>query len=170
MKVITILATLVITITSCNCQKKATESNVVENKTIFPDKSVVTSGKTAMQQIDVPTIYYEATSRGIFLAIKVENQILYVSRTRDYKEYETKITISDADWKEISALANAVDLDKVKDMKWPTEKRYYDGAAHANIIFESNSVKYPANGFDHGFPPAEVEKLVNTITKLAETK
>jgi hypothetical protein len=31
-------------------------------------------------------------------------------------------------------------------------------------------VKYPANGFDHGFPPAEVEKLVNTITKLAETK
>jgi len=56
-------------------------------------------------------------------------------------------------------------------MKWPTEKRYYDGAAHANIIFESKGVKYPANGFDHGFPPAEVEKLVNKkITKLAETK
>ena len=55
-------------------------------------------------------------------------------------------------------------------MKWPTEKRYYDGAAHANITFESKGVKYPANGFDHGFPPAEVEKLVNLITKLAETK
>lgn len=170
MKIITILATLVITITSCNCQKKITETNVVENKTVFPDKSVVTTGKLATQQIDVPTIYYEATSRGVFLSIKVENQTLYVSRTRDFKEYEDKIAISDANWKEISALANAVDLDKVKDLKWPTEKRYYDGAAHANIIFESKGVKYPANGFDHGFPPAEVEKLVNTITKLAETK
>jgi hypothetical protein len=104
------------------------------------------------------------------LSLKVENQTLYVSKTRDFKEYETKIAISDADWKEISTLANAVDLDKVKDLKWPTEKRYYDGAPHANIIFESKGVKYPANGFDHGFPPAEVEKLVNTITKLAETK
>jgi len=166
MKVITILATLVITIASCKCKKEA----IVENKTVFPDKSVVTSGKVAFQEIGVPTIYYEAISRGVFLSIKVENQTLYVSKNRDFKEYEDKIAISATDWNEISTLANAVELDKVKDLKWPTEKRYYDGAAHANIIFESKGVKYPANGFDHGFPPAEVEKLVNKITKLAETK
>jgi hypothetical protein len=59
-------------------------------------------------------------------------------------------------------------LEKVKDLKWPTEKRYYDGAAFANIIFESKGIKYPANGFDHGFPPSEIEKLVTKITKLAE--
>lgn len=170
MKALTILATIAITISGCNCQKKTTETNVVENKTVFPDKSVVTSGKVALQEIGVPTIYYEAVSRGVFLAIKVENQTLYVSKNRDFKEYEDKIAISTSDWNEISTLANEVDLDKVKDMKWPTEKRYYDGAAHANIIFESKGVKYPANGFDHGFPPAEVEKLVNKITKLAETK
>jgi hypothetical protein len=170
MKVITILATLAITIASCNCQKKITETNFVENKTVFPDKSVVTTGKLATQQIDVPTIYYEATTRGFFIALKVENQVLYISKERDFSEYSEKIALSDADWKEISTLINAVDLEKVKDLKWPTEKRYYDGAAHANIIFESKGVKYPANGFDHGFPPAEVEKLVNTITKLAENK
>lgn len=170
MKALTILATIAITISGCNCQKKTTETNVVENKTVFPDKSVVTSGKVALQEIGVPTIYYEAVSRGVFLAIKVENQTLYVSKNRDFKEYEDKIAISTSDWNEISTLANEVDLDKVKDMKWPTEKRYYDGAAHANIIFESKGVKYPANGFDHGFPPAEVEKLVNKLTTLAETK
>ena len=59
---------------------------------------------------------------------------------------------------------------KVKDLKWPTEKRYYDAAAFANIIFESKGIKYPANGFDHGFPPTEIEKLVTKITKLAEKK
>jgi hypothetical protein len=165
MKVITILATLVITITSCNCQKKATDSNVVANSPAVKD--AIINNKT---QSTVPTIYYDATSRGFFLALKVQNQTLYISKDRDFKEYSEGISISDADWKEISALANAVDLDKVKDLKWPTEKRYYDGAAHANIIFESKGIKYPANGFDHGFPPAEVEKLVNIITKLAETK
>ena len=164
MKVIAILATLSVMITSCKCKK----DTIVENKTIFPDKSVVTSEKVAIQQTGIPTIYYDAITRGFFFAIKVENQMLYISRDRDFKEYSERIQISDADWAVISELAKAVDLEKVKDLKWPTEKRHYDGAAHANIIFESKGVKYPANGFDHGFPPAEVEKLVNKITKLAE--
>lgn len=165
MKVFTILATLALTIASCNCQKKATDSNVVANNEVV--KEAVINDKT---QSTVPTIYYEANTRGYALSCKVENQIIYSTRERDFKDYSDKIKISDADWKEISALANAVDLEKVKDLKWPTEKRYYDGAAHANIIFESKGVKYPANGFDHGYPPAEVEKLVNKILSLVQNK
>ena len=159
MKAITFLATLLITIVSCNCQKNTTQSNVVATNS---DKTEAT------MQIDIPVIKYEANSRGLAFAVKVENQILYVSRVRDFKDYEEKIKISDADWKEIVTLTKAVDLTKVKDLKWPTEKRYYDGAAHANIIFISGGVEYPANGFDHGFPPVEIEKLVNKIVKLTE--
>ena len=159
MKAITFLATLLITIVSCNCQKNSTQSNVVATNS---DKTEAT------MQADVPVIKYEANSRGLAFAVKVENQILYVSRVRDFKDYEEKIKISDADWKEIVTLTKAVDLSKVKDLKWPTEKRYYDGAAHANIIFISGGVEYPANGFDHGFPPVEIEKLVNKILKLTE--
>lgn len=159
MKAITFLATLLITIVSCNCQKNSTQSNVVATNS---DKTEAT------MQIDIPVIKYEANSRGLAFAIKVENQILYVSRVRDFKDYEEKIKISDADWKEIVTLTKAVDLSKVKDLKWPTEKRYYDGAAHANITFISDGVEYPANGFDHGFPPVEIEKLVNKIVKLTE--
>ncbi len=151
---LTILVTFLITITSCNCQKDTVSSNTL-------------TSKTSMQK-EMPIIKYEANSRGLALAVKVENQILYVSRVRDFKDYEEKIKISDTDWKEISTLARAVDLAKVKDLKWPTEKRYYDGAAHANITFISDGVEYPANGFDHGFPPVEIEKLVNKILKLTE--
>ena len=151
---LTILVTFLITITSCNCQKDTVSSNTL-------------TSKTSMQK-EMPIIKYEANSRGLALAVKVENQILYVSRVRDFKDYEEKIKISDTDWKEISTLARAVDLAKVKDLKWPTEKRYYDGAAHANITFISDGVEYPANGFDHGFPPVEIEELVNKILKLTE--
>ena len=159
MKAITFLATLLITIVSCNCQKNTTQSNVVATNS---DKIEAT------MQVDVPVIKYEANSRGLAFAVKVENQILYVSRVRDFKDYEEKIKISDSDWKEIVTLTKAVDLSKVKDLKWPTEKRYYDGAAHANITFISGGVEYPANGFDHGYPPVEIEKLVNKILKLTE--
>ncbi|TAE64794.1 MAG: hypothetical protein EAY77_01665 [Flavobacteriia bacterium] len=117
---------------------------------------------------NVPTIYYEASSRGYFLSLKVENKMIYIYKDRNSKEYSDKLVLSEQDWSEISTLAKGVDLEKVKDLKWPTEKRYYDGAAFANIIFESKGVNYPANGFDHGFPPLEIEKLVTIITKLAE--
>ena len=143
MKKFLILSTLILTLLACSGSKSYTKDGI-------------------------PTIFYEANTRGFFLALKVENQVLYTSNERDFKEYSNKIQISDTDWKEISELAKAVDLEKVKDLKWPTEKRYYDAAAFANIIFESKGVKYPANGFDHGFPPAEIEKLVTKITKLAE--
>ena len=120
------------------------------------------------QNKDIQVIKYEANARNFYLNIKVENQELFVSRSRDAKDYQEKTTISDADWKEIVMLTKAVDLAKVKDLKWPTEKRFYDGAAHANVTFVSNEVAYAANGFDHGFPPVEIEKLVNKILKLTE--
>ena len=120
------------------------------------------------QNNDIPVIKYEANARNFVLNIKVENQMLFVSRERDDKDYQEKITISDADWKEIVVLTKAVDLAKVKDLKWPTEKRFYDGAAHANITFFLEGIEYPANGFDHGYPPVEIEKLVNKIVKLTE--
>ncbi|WP_396160343.1 hypothetical protein [Flavobacterium sp.] len=116
----------------------------------------------------VPSIYYEASTRGYFLSLKVENKMIYIYKDRNSKEYSDKLVLSEEEWSEISTLAKAVDLAKVKDLKWPTEKRYYDAAAFANIIFESKGIKYPANGFDHGFPPSEIEKLVTKITKLAE--
>jgi hypothetical protein len=152
--IFTILTTFLITITSCNCQKDSVSSNL-------------TTSETKMQN-EMPVIKYEANARGLAFAVKVENQILYVSRVRNFKDYEEKTKISDADWKEIVILTKAVDLAKVKDLKWPTEKRYYDGAAHANITFISGGVEYPANGFDHGYPPVEIEKLVNKILKLTE--
>ena len=120
------------------------------------------------QNKDIPVIKYEANARNLFLNIKVENQVLFVSRSRGAKDYEEKTTLYEDDWKEIVMLIKTVDLAKVKDLKWPTEKRFYDGAAHANVTFVSNEVAYAANGFDHGFPPVEIEKLVNKILKLTE--
>ena len=120
------------------------------------------------QNKSIPVINYEANARNFLLNIKVENQMLFVSRARDVKDYEEKITVSDADWKEIVVLIKAVNLPKVKDFKWPTEKLFYNGAPHANITFISEGIAYTTKGFDHEFPPVEVEKLVNKLVKMTE--
>ena len=126
------------------------------------------TGVNNHQNKDIPVINYEANARNFVLNIKVEHQVLFVSRSRDAKDYQEKTTLSEDDWKEIITLTKAVDLAKVKGLKWPTEKRFYDGAAHANITFVFEGKEYPANGFDHGYPPVEIEKLVNKILKLTE--
>ncbi len=126
------------------------------------------TGKYNHQNKSIPVINYEANARNFVLNIKVDQQVLFVSRARDAKDYLEKITISDADWKEIVALIKAVDLAKVKEFKGPTEKRFYDGAPHANITFISKGIAYTTKGFDHEFPPVEVEKLVNKLVKLTE--
>ncbi|ESU24611.1 hypothetical protein FEDK69T_05320 [Flavobacterium enshiense DK69] len=159
MKGITLLAALSLTIASCNCQKKAAE------------QSNATEMKTTDQQNVMPVIEYTANSRGFFLFVRAENHKLYISRNRDENKMSLPATpVSDTDWKEIEKLAKAVNLQTVNDLKWPTEKRFYDGAAHANITFLVDSNRYETKGFDHGYPPVEIEKLVNKIVTLAENK
>jgi hypothetical protein len=50
----------------------------------------------------------------------------------------------------------------------PSLKRDFRAGGNDNVTFVSNEVAYAANGFDHGFPPVEIEKLVNKILKLTE--
>ncbi|MGX7667931.1 hypothetical protein [Flavobacterium pedocola] len=159
MKAITLLTSMILSLSSCNCQKTAAEKSNV---------AAATTESEMKQENLMPTIEYEATSRGVFLLVRVENQHIYVSRNRDAQKLMKATPISDKDWKEIETLAKAVKLETVKDLKWPTEKRFYDGAAHANITFSVGREKYVGNGFDHGYPPKEIEQLVNKIVALAD--
>lgn len=161
MKTLMYLASLVFLFTSCNCQKASTNSDTT--KLVDTSNSV---SKSDQVQEEIPTIEYGANARNMSLAVKVQNKMLYVSKQRDFKDYETKMAIEDKDWKEIVSLVKGIDLNKVKDWKWPTEMRYYDGAPHANVTFFSKGIAYPAAGFDHGHPPVEGEALINKILSL----
>ena len=64
-----------------------------------------------------------------------------------------------------------IELDKMPTLKDPTQKRFYDGAAIANLKDTLSKIKTMKQlDFDHGFPPAEIEKLVNKIVSLAKKK
>jgi hypothetical protein len=59
-------------------------------------------------------------------------------------------------------------LDSLATYKDPTQKRFYDGAAIANLKVTYKEKEYQTLDFDHGFPPVEIEKLVNKIVVLGK--
>jgi hypothetical protein len=119
------------------------------------------------QDVESAIIEYTATTRGFYQQIVVQNQKFSVTKDRNGNEKLVQQDISKSDWKKIIEAFQDVDLEEIPNMKGPTEKRFYDGAAIANIKIIYKGKTYGTNGFDHGNPPVEIEKLVNRITQLA---
>ena len=63
-----------------------------------------------------------------------------------------------------------INLEEIPKLKDPTQKRFYDGAAIANLKIRYQDQYFETTDFDHGFPPKEIEKLVNKIVALAKEK
>ena len=155
MRTLSILSVLFITLISCNCQKKAVEAT----------SETLSNAKEANVNME---LIYTANTRGFYQKITVKNQEAFVSNDRDSTEKGESIKISEADWKELSRYMSDLKLDQLATYKDPTQKRFYDGAAIANLMIIDNGKEYRTVDFDNGFPPVEIEKLVNKITSLAK--
>ncbi len=114
-------------------------------------------------------VVYTATSRGFHREITIENKQLSLLTARDSKEAQVS-QISDKDWNELVTTFGNLKLEELPTLKAPTEKRFYDGAAIATLKITYNDKTYETTAFDHGFPPAEIEKFVNKINALAPMK
>ncbi|MEC4003590.1 hypothetical protein OX283_002875 [Flavobacterium sp. SUN052] len=157
MKNISILLTVIFAFMSCNCQKKAV------------DQSSLTSNVSSVnQQAKLPKLEYEANTRGFYQKIIIENQEMIVSNDRNSSEKGTAVKISDSDFKELISAFQTVNLADLATYKDPTQKRFHDGAAIAHLKIVADEKEYQTTDFDHGFPPVEIEKLVNKIVLLGK--
>lgn len=120
----------------------------------------------AQKKLEAAQLIYTANSRGFHQEIVIENHIAIIKKDRKEKAIQTKI--SDADWKELITLFKKVDLEEIKNLKSPTEKRFYDGAAIANLKINYKGRNYESQSFDHGFPPVEIKKIVTKINSFAK--
>ena len=133
--------------------------------TIFLGKGCEAQKK---QDIETAVVEYVANTRGSYQKITVKNQIVTVSKDRNGNDKPVPTKIADADWKELVEFFKSVKLDSLAKLKAPTEKRFYDGAAIANLKITYKDKTYETTGFDHGFPPKEIKKIVNKITSFAK--
>lgn len=129
-------------------------------------------GCTKEQKSDLASavVQYEANTRGFYKKITITNQTIAITKDRDAKDNGEISKISDADWKTLIVLFKAMKLENLPKLKDPTQKRFYDGAAIAKLQVKYQKKEYQTTEFDHGFPPAEIEKMVLKINALAEAK
>ena len=109
---------------------------------------------------------YKAYSRGFYQEITIEKQLVFVAKSRDEKPVIFKIPI--ADWNNLNSAIQELDLDSLSQLKAPTEKRLFDGAAIANLKITKQGKTFESQSFDHGHPPAEIEKVVNKMLSFVK--
>ncbi|MFY7956600.1 MAG: hypothetical protein ACOVNT_00725 [Flavobacterium macrobrachii] len=136
--------------------------------TIFLGKSC---SNEAQNDINNAVLQYSAHTRGFHLKVIITNQMATISKGRTPETMSQKqVKISDTDWNELIALFEKTNLEAFPTLKDPTQKRHYDGAAIADLKVRYQDKNYETVNFDHGFPPAEIENLVNKIVALADEK
>lgn len=140
MRILSLLLLTIVFGTSCSSQKKA--------------------------DLTSTQIEYSAMSRGYFKKIVVQNKTVSVTNGRDQQPVESKI--DNAKWNKITAEFSKINLNNLSALKAPTEKRFHDGAAIGNLKITQNQKTYETAGFDNGFPPKEIEKLVNLLVDFAK--
>ena len=164
---------------SCQSKKEMVDKTETVKTEVLESKPTAEIVKTETNETNLPkketqengtVAIYEAMSRGYFTKIVFKNNKLSVSKDRNNTEKGEAIKITTAEALEINRLLKAVKPQTLPDLKWPTEKRFYDGAAHANLTIIQNGETFVGGGFDHGFPPAEIKKLVSKLISIAEKK
>jgi hypothetical protein len=151
MKKISLLVTTIMVIVSCNCQKKAVEQD--------PSKALNNNQS-------LPVIEYVANTRGFYQKTTIENNAMYISKNRNETSKGEAHSISDIDIAELIDLYSKIDVENLPNFKDPTQARFYDGAAIANLKITLGDKVYESTAFDHGKPPVEIEKFVNKIVAL----
>jgi hypothetical protein len=146
MKVVTFLAALLFVFSACDSSKSVLE----------PEK----------QNYETLVIQYEANTRGFYQKLVVQNHT--ISSTNDRKGIKAPNTqkISDSDWNVLLSEFNKVDLENLPNLKPPTQKRLYDGAAIAELKITLKGKTFETTSFDHGNPPMEIQKVVEIVNAL----
>jgi len=126
-------------------------------------------GKSCQSQnLDMETakIEYTANSRGLYNKTVIENKTVSATRTRDGKPISNSLT--DAQWNALIGEFQKVNLEEIPNLKAPTEKRFHDGAAMANLKITYKGKTYESQTFDNGYPPEKIKNLVNTILSFSK--
>ncbi|MCM0665278.1 hypothetical protein [Flavobacterium tyrosinilyticum] len=131
--------------------------------TLFIATGCCSQKKTDMKSTQIE---YSAHSRGYFKVITVQDKTVSVIKERNAEAVRSNI--DDAKWNKIADAFSKVNLEGLSTLKAPTDKRTYDGAAIGNLKIVKDGKTYETPGFDNGFPPKEIEKLVNLLVDFSK--
>ncbi|OWP76676.1 hypothetical protein BWK62_09290 [Flavobacterium oreochromis] len=113
-------------------------------------------------------VEYIANTRGYYLKIKLTNDALSYTENRE-EEHLREIKLTNTQINELQNLLSQINLKELNKLKAPTQLRYHDGAPHADLKITKDGQEYQSAGFDHGYPPVEIEKFVSKLVSYIKS-
>jgi hypothetical protein len=113
-------------------------------------------------------LQYTTNTRGFYQKTTIQDQMVSVSKDRSGNVKSVNVKVSDKDWNELVGYFETINLDELETLKAPTEKRFNDGAAIANLKVMYKDKLYKTSSFDHGYPPDAIKKIVDKINSFAK--
>ncbi|MBQ4820006.1 DUF4377 domain-containing protein [Aquimarina sp. MMG016] len=135
---------------------------------ISKEKTKTIAQNIASTQNEPKSIVYNAFSRGYFITAEINKSAIKKFKDRNLQDFDSK-KCNKKDWDNILSHIKKIDIKNISELKAPSEKRTFDGAAHAQLKIIVGDQTYTSSSFDHGNPPEEIKALVNTILSLAES-
>lgn len=128
--------------------------------------------KQAKQELKDTIIEYVAKTRGYNKKITIKNQVVTVSESnrRTNKNEVSEQKISDEDWNYLVTEFKKINLEELNQYNDPTQDRFTDRVAIANLYITFNDKKYESKSFDNGKPPVEIQDFVNKILAIGKTE
>lgn len=119
------------------------------------------------QQEETITVEYRAISRGgLFKHIMINNK--NISTISKNGETSKPKTCSETEWEKLVSAYKTIDAKAIPNLKAPSKKFMFDGAAIATLKITINDTVYTTESFDHGNPPKEIKALVDEILLVSE--
>lgn len=132
---------------------------------IYNKKKKILSATKEEENVNV-SFEYSAISRGTYKLIKVNQKS--ISSTTKQKGKPNKKACDKEDWQKLIKAFKTFEVNNMPNLKAPSEKRLFDGAAIANLKVNYNGKVYESQSFDHGNPPKEIALLVKEILSISE--
>jgi len=109
---------------------------------------------------------YETTTRGAYHKVIAKKDTLTFIDGRN-RNITSKVVLPEAEWNQLTEAYKTVKPEAMADLKSPTTKRFYDGAAIATLTVVKEGNTFKSADFDNGFPPQEIKPLTDLIVALA---
>lgn len=150
---------------SCKCKKEVAQTSD-SSQTTLVDNVRADESKVNNQEL-TSVVEYNANTRGYFLKLVFTNNKLMFTNERDSENLKT-VQLDKSQIDELNKLLTSINVEGLASLKDPTQKRFYDGAAIANLKITKNGKEYSTVDFDHGFPPVAIEKFVTKLVSYTK--
>jgi heat shock protein HslJ len=137
-----------------------------DSLSLSTNKNILIKANKTEKEEESISFEYSAHSRGTFKHIIISKKQFSIQNNRGDVVLVKKS--NQAHWNTLLKASKSIDIENIPNLKAPSEKRFFDGAAIASLKIIYNGKTYETPSFDHGNPPKEIAELVKEILSISE--